>query len=206
MKQSYRNFEDTFRLLLKKAKARRVSLRTMLTILSGKGKVLLIIFLSLGFGQIPGISIILGLVIASLGVRIAFGSSSIWMPKFLLNKKIPSYFLTKVIQQILKFLKFMKRWSHPRYIWATQHPVARVMNGIVIALAGLSFAICPPIPFTSLTACLGIFAIGIGLLNDDGIYILIGYICSIIYFVTVFYCLKFFSITQLVEWIQCLSN
>lgn len=193
LKQPYINFEDAFLFLLEEAKEGSVSIETILLTLSGKLRVLLLAFLSLGFGQIPGVAVFLGLFIAYLGVRIAIGKSFIWMPKVFLRKKIPSYFLTKILKQILRLLKFMKKWSHPRYVWATQQTAVRIVNGLMIALVGLFLAISPPIPFSSLLAFIAIFSIAIGLLNDDGIYILIGYICSLMYFTVILFLLKFCS-------------
>ncbi len=199
LKQPYMNFEETFRLLLKKAKAGPLSLKTFLTTLSGKGKVLLLIFISLGFSQIPGIAIFFGLLICYLGLRIAMTRSFIWMPKALLNKKIPSYLLIKVINQILYFLKFMRRWSRPRYVWMMQNPALHVTTGLMIALVGLSIALCPPLPVVGILSFVAIFLTTIGLLNDDGIYIIAGYVSTILYFITVVVLLKYLSFGKLLE-------
>ena len=189
--------------MLVKAKKERVSIHALQTALDGKGGVLLLILLSLGFGQIPGIAIFLGLFIGYLGVRIAMGRSFIWLPKWVLRKKIPSYFFLKVVQQILRLLKFMKKWSTPRYAWATQLHSTRVINGLTISLVGLSFALSPPVPLAGFVAFIAIFSIAIGLLNEDEIYIIIGYFCALFYFVLTFFLLKFFSVSQMIDWIKC---
>ncbi|HEY5235174.1 MAG TPA: exopolysaccharide biosynthesis protein [Rhabdochlamydiaceae bacterium] len=185
---------------MEKAKKGPISIKTILTILSGKGRILLLVCLSLGFGQIPGVAVFLGLFIAYLGLRIAVAKSFIWMPQVILRKKIPSYFLIKVIKQILRFLKFMKKWSHPRYVWATQQTTTRIVNGLMIALVGVSLAISPPIPFSGLLAFVAVFSIAIGLLNDDGIFIIMGYICTLLYFITILFLLKVCSFSQMLEW------
>lgn len=202
LKIPYTNFEQTFRILLEKAKEGPVSIKTLLTILSGKGKVLLLIFISLGFSQIPGISIFLGFLICYLGLRLAMFRSAIWMPKSLLHKKLSSYLLIKVINQILKFLKFISRWSRPRYVWMTQNSTFHVITGLMIALVGLSIALSPPLPFVGLLSFAAIFLIAIGLLNNDGIYIGIGYFFSISCVVVVIFLLKFFSLSKIMEMIH----
>jgi hypothetical protein len=202
LKPRYQSFEQTFVVLLKEAKRRPISIHRFLTILSGHGKVLLLIFLSLGFVQIPGIAIVLGCFIAYLGLRIALGKSVIWIPQFLRDKKISSSLLIKVIKQTLHILKFIERWSWPRYVWATQKSITRVCNGSMIALVGLCLAICPPIPLTGLFACVAIFLIGVGLLNDDGIYIILGYVAALVYLVTVMIILNYFSMTAMIEWFK----
>ncbi|HEV8052124.1 MAG TPA: exopolysaccharide biosynthesis protein [Parachlamydiaceae bacterium] len=202
LSRSYQKFEDAFLSLLKQADTDSITIKTFLTTLSGKGKILLLVFLSLGFAQIPGIAIALGLFIFYLGLRIAIGENFIWMPKFILNKNIKPYFLTKIITQILKLLKFMKRWSRPRYEEATQKKTTRVINGLMIALVGLCLASCPPIPLVSISASLAIFFIAIGLLNNDGIYIVLGYFFSVFYLITVLLLFNYFSFTMIFEWMK----
>jgi len=201
-KLTYKNFEEAFLVLLDKAKHETVSIETILTVLSGKGKILLLTFLSLGLGQVPGVAVLLGLAIGYLGVSIAMAKSFIWVPETFLRKKLPPYFLIKTINQILRLLKFMKRWSCPRYAWATQRTETRIINGLMISLVGISFAASPPLPFTGLIACVAIFCIAIGLLNDDGIYILIGYLCGLFYLAVTLALLKFCSVGQLLQWLK----
>gem|GEM_PF-2912098 len=160
---------------------------------------MLLIFLSLGFGQIPGVAIFLGLFIGYLGLSIAIGKSFIWIPESLRRKKISTRFLRKVIVQILRLLKFMRRWSFPRYVDWVQSRGTRILTGVMIALVGIFFAISPPIPFSSLAAFIAIFSMGIGLLNKDGVYIVFGYVCAFVYFILVVILLKFLSPTQLLE-------
>ena len=97
----------------------------------------------------------------------------------------------------------MKKWSKPRYAWATQLHSTRVINGLTISLVGLSFALSPPVPLAGFVAFIAIFSIAIGLLNEDEIYIIIGYFCALFYFVLTFFLLKFFSVSQMIDWIKC---
>lgn len=206
MKQPYKNFEEAFRILRKKAKIGSVTVETVLQVTSGKGKILLLIFLSLWVAQIPGISLFLGLAIGYLGLRIAIDRTFMWIPKFLLRKKIPSSLLIKAIKQILRILKFMKKWSRPRYTYLTQTSTTRILNGFMLCFTGISLAICPPVPFCGILASLAIFLIGIGLLNDDGVYIIIGYICVLLYFATTIFLLKFCSLDQIIHGIQNITT
>ncbi len=148
------------------------------------------------------VTLILGPVIIYLGLRLSIAKSSIWMPKSFLKKKIPSYFLIKVLKQILRFLKFMRHWSRPRYVWATQHKITRMLNGYMIACVGLSLTISPPIPLTGFLAFAAIFFIAIGIFNDDGVYIILGYICTLAYLVLTFFLLKYMSLSDMIHWVK----
>jgi hypothetical protein len=191
---------------LKKAKQKPVSVETLLTTFSGRGKVFLLIVLSLGFTQIPGIAIFFGAFITYLGIRIAMARSSIWMPKFLLKKKIPSWVLNTIIPTFLACLKFMKRFSHPRYVWATQLKSTRIINGITIAVVGVAMAISPPVPLSSWIGCFAIFFLAIGLLNDDGVYVILGVGSAICYVIAVIFMLSFCSAEQISDRVKCLKE
>lgn len=162
----------------------------------------LLLLLSLGFAQIPGIALGLGAFIFYLGIRVSLGGNSVWIPNFLSQKKLPPYFLTKIIEQTLKLLKLMKRWSHPRYQWTTQKSVTRRINGIMIAIVGLCLTLCPPVPLTGTLASLAIFLIVIGLLNEDGVYIILGYVFSLAYLITTLFLMKHCSLSQIFGWIK----
>ncbi len=199
LNHSFIVFENALLQLQENAKNGPVSVKTFLTILSGKGKVFLLILISLFFSQIPIIALPFGLFICYIGIRIALGHNKIWLPHKLLEKTIPSYILKKALNQLVNFWKFMKKWTYPRYPWASQHVVMRRMNGIMIALVGISLAISPPIPFGSMVAFVALFLMGIGLLNDDAVYILLGYGFTLFYLGCVVAALHFFSLSKLIE-------
>ncbi len=184
------------------AKKGPVSVYTFLTTLSGQGKILLLILLSLGWVGFPGIGIFIGFFIAYLGVRIAMGKNFIWMPKFICRKHIPSSFLAKVIDQILKVLKVMRSWSQPRYQWMTQKTTIRVINGGMATLLGVCLAFSPPIPLIGFVACLAFFLIAIGILNDDFMYLILGYTVSLFYIVMISVLLNYLSFAKIFQFVQ----
>ena len=195
-------FEKGLRLLQEKNRKGSVSVKTILTILSGRGKTLLLIFIALFFSQIPIITFPFGLFIIYLGVRIAFPRKKIWLPKKFLKKKVPSTFLKKMLHQLLYFFKIIKRWTHPRYLWATQHVVMRRLNGIMIALVGVFLVLSPPIPMSGLVAFAALLFMGVGLLNDDAIYLIIGYGFTLFYISCVVLALHFFSLGKIIDFFK----
>lgn len=204
IKSPYLTFEDSL-VSLKNAKRKSITVKILLTTLSGNGKMFLLILFSLGFAQIPGLAIFFGIFIAYLGIRIVLGNHFICLPKFILKKKIPPFFFG-IIPIFLKLLKFMRHFSCPRYQWATRLKSTRIINGIMIFIVGLSMAISPPVPLTGWIACLAIFFLAIGLLNDDGAYVIFGIGTSIFYLLTVIFMLHFYSVSQMSEWINCLKE
>lgn len=167
------------------SKSKAVSIGEILQILSGKGQSLIILFLSLPFCQpfqLPGLSIPFGLAIAVAGLKMAFGKY-IWLPKRLLAKNVSEHSLQKITEKVLWLMTKMKRWVYPRLVGFCNLPCFQIFNGIVIAILGICLAMPLPIPFSNLLAAWSILFIGLGLIEDDGLFILLGYLLSLFTFV-----------------------
>jgi len=190
--------KDLVVLLEKSQRQTTISIREILEILSGKGRALILIFLSLPFCQplqIPGLSTPFGLVIAFIGVRMAF-SKRIWLPKTVLLKTVPSATVRKISQKCLKLLTKMARLIHPRFRWLYKHRIMHICNGLLIVLLGIFLALPLPIPLTNLSAGWAIFLLSIGLLENDGVFLIAGYLVTLL--TIVFFILLVFSIKWIV--------
>lgn len=190
-----RNLKEDLDILLEKSQRQTaISIGEILEILSGKGRVLILILLSLPFCQplqIPGLSTPFGLMIAFIGFRLAF-SKRAWLPRSVLLKTVPSATIQKISQKCLKLMGKMKRLIHPRFRWLYEHRIMHICNGLLIVLLGIFLALPLPIPLTNLSVGWAIFLISIGLLEDDGVFILTGYFVSLL--TIVFFVLLVFSI------------
>lgn len=175
--EKHPSLKEVMQRLQEKAKGSSLSIENLLDILSGKGKLLVLILLSLPFCQplqIPGLSTPFGLFIAFIGLRMVF-EKGIWLPKQILAKKIDPHFLLKTSKRMFKITEKLNRWIHPRWKWICNHPIMKVINGLLIALLGIFLALPLPIPLSNITAAWAIFLIAFGLLEDNGIFVLIGY-------------------------------
>lgn len=182
--------EEDLLLLQQRSQKGAVSVEEILHILSGKGRELILLFLSLPFCQplqIPGLSVPFGLVIAVIGLRIAFGTQP-WLPKMILAKKVTPQTLQKIIEKTLWLVRKMKRWVHPRLVWLSQGPVLQIVNGLLISVLGIFLALPLPIPLSNLMAAWAIFLMGLGLLEDDGVFVIVGYLislCTVAFFIAI---------------------
>jgi hypothetical protein len=176
--------EEEFLLLQQKCKNSSITIGEILNILSDKGQTLIILFLSLPFCQpiqIPGLSTPFGLAVAFIGLKMAFGKHA-WLPKSVLAKSITPHTLEKISEKIFWLLKKMKGWLYPRLAWLCYYPAVNIINGLLISILGILLALPLPAPFSNLMAAWSIVFIGLGLLKDDGIFILIGYFSSLLTF------------------------
>ena len=178
----FRTLEEGILLLRQEAKGEPLSIAEILRILSGKGRSLILILLSIPFCQpiqIPGLSTPFGLAIAFIGLRIVFGKR-IWLPKKLLAKKIPYPTFEKITDKTLALAKKIKPWIHPRLIWMCHSPFMKKGNGLIVLILGIFLALPLPIPLSNLTAAWSIFLVALGVLEDDGVFVLIGYLLSLL--------------------------
>lgn len=164
--------------LTKKSKA--VEVRQILMILSKRGIEALLVLFSIPI-PIPGISNLFGLVLAFLGVQFAFGSK-LWVPKWIAKREINSVHLNLFIEKTINALNSLHPFLHPRLTFFIQNPIMSYLNAIVICLLAFIVALPIPIPLTNLLFATPILAMALGLLNDDGLFVLIGYIIILLDF------------------------
>lgn len=190
-----RSLKEGLNILLEKStRSSNLVIEEVLTTLSGKGRSLILIFLSLPFCQpvqIPGLSTPFGILIAVIGLRIAF-EKRIWLPKRILSKTISSITIQKITQKSLNLMNKTKRFMHPRLKWLCDNWAMKIFNGLLIFLLGLFLALPLPIPLTNLVAGWSIFLLNLGLLESDGFFVIIGYLSSLI--TIIFFILIVFSI------------
>ena len=176
--------EHNLTLLERRAQEGPVSIKEILMILSGRGRGLVIVFLSLPFClpvQIPGISIPFGLLISFLGLRIAFGKH-LWVPQSLLSKKISAAFMSKTSKKAAHFVRKINRWIHPRISWICRNKTIHIVHGLLIFLLGTLLALPLPIPLTNLAVAWPLLFIGLGLSEEDGLLVICSYCLSTLSF------------------------
>ncbi|MCE5317312.1 MAG: exopolysaccharide biosynthesis protein [Parachlamydia sp.] len=165
-------------------KSEVITYRKLFSIFAGKGYAALIILLSLPFClpiQIPGFSTPFGLILAFIGLRIAFGKR-LWWPKWLLEKEISGQALQKAVSKSMGFVKDLQKIVKPRLETLTANPILRRLHGILIFLLALLLSLPLPIPLTNMLAAIPILCIGLGLLEDDGVALLVGYGLALVCF------------------------
>jgi len=172
----HKTLEESLTIVLNKSQEGPLSVQEIFEVLATKGTNVFLIFLCLPFCQplqIPGMSTPFGIVIALIGLRMSIRKHT-WMPKFLLAKKISPRIINSIVTKSLWLLEKIKRFVHPRMYWFC-HDVMRTPHGIVIFLMGIFLAIPLPIPLGNLPAAWVIFLISLGLLEDDGLFVALGY-------------------------------
>lgn len=155
--------------------------RTLFQAFGEKGYPALLVVIGVPFCfplQIPGVSTPFGLLLAYMGVRIAIGKK-IHCPDFL-NKKLNYSHCKKIVDSATYLLNKTERFVKPRLTFLSTNPFLHILHGILVIFLGLTLALPLPIPLTNILVALPIVVLGLGLLEDDGIFVIAGYFFAFI--------------------------
>lgn len=125
----------------------------------------------------PGYSTPFGVAIVLLALQLIAGRSQPWMPQRWLRYPLPLTQLQKIVKAGLPWLRRLEVVSRPRLTWFCTGLTGRVIIGIAITLMGASMI--APIPGTNTLPAMGIFVVGMGLLDDDGLISLSGVVAGL---------------------------
>ncbi|MBS0653279.1 MAG: exopolysaccharide biosynthesis protein [Verrucomicrobia bacterium] len=126
------------------------------------------------FIPLPGLSTLFGFLIAVCGYSIAF-NKGIWFPNWMLKKKISGKLLAQAFQKGKIILVKIERAFRPRGLFLSKHPVVERINGFLIFFCALILMLPLP-PGTNFPPGLAIFLLSIGILEEDGLFVILGYL------------------------------
>jgi hypothetical protein len=129
-----------------------------------------------GMLPIPGISTLMVIPTGTIAGQMIAGKKQIRLPKFILKRTVPRRSLSVAIHTILPILEKAEKVAKPRWQWAS-HPAAQRILGLFIFV--LALAIAFPIPGFNMPQAISIFIIALGLVEKDGLTILIGVIAGL---------------------------
>ncbi|MGZ3632754.1 MAG: exopolysaccharide biosynthesis protein [Parachlamydiaceae bacterium] len=179
--QDLPSFLHSLDILLKKANdSTTIELRTIFNILAGKGYAALFILLSFPFCmpiQVPGFSTPFGSVLGFLSLRYIF-AKRLWWPEWILSKQFSGKVIAKMTEKTIHIVKAFKKVSRSRLTILTQNAFLHRLHGVVIFALSLLLLLPLPIPGTNMLTALPILCLGLGLLEDDGLLIIAGYLLA----------------------------
>lgn len=170
-----------------------LSLEFLLTKLGVSSHALVIFIFSVPFLlpiPVPGLSMILGSFIALSGFYIAI-RKPIWLPQAIANKKIDGVFIAKIFSTASRLLQKVEFLFKPRLADISERPVVRGFVGFLIFVSGILLLLPLP-PGTNFPPALVCALLSLGLLERDGLLLLIGFGVFILKIILIFNLLLFF--------------
>lgn len=137
------------------------------------GFILLIFALpnSLPIIGIPGVSTITGLPMLFVAVQMALGYNRVYLPRWIADSSLATADFQKLIHKVVPSLMRIEKLMRPRISFLTQGSAERWLGAFCVLLA---FLLVLPIPFGNLLPALGILFIALGLIERDGVCVLLG--------------------------------
>lgn len=120
--------------------------------------------------SIPGTSAVTGIPLVYLSVQLLLGRKP-WLPRFIAQRSIPREALASVLDRAKPWLERSERFLHPRLSGLTGPRAEKV---VAVLMVLLSCAVLLPIPFGNMLPSLAIIFFALGLMEEDGFWILGG--------------------------------
>ncbi|MEN9219266.1 MAG: exopolysaccharide biosynthesis protein, partial [Thermostichales cyanobacterium GMQP_bins_62] len=118
----------------------------------------------------PGYSTPFGVLIVLLALQWLGGSSTPWLPPRFLKREISWETWVKILAAGIPWLRRLERLTGPRWPVVTRR--GHWVLGLLVLLMGISMIL--PIPGTNTVPALGVFLIGLGLIEADGVICALG--------------------------------
>ena len=157
-----------------------LSIAQLVQALEGKGHAAIMAILALPFCfpiQVPGLSTPFGIVLIFSGLRIAFAQAP-WLPRWLLVREIPEKTAHGLLEGLRKLASVAEKVLHPRLTFLCRNPWLHRCHGLLVAFLAILLALPLPIPFSNLLAAVPILLISLALLEEDGAFLIAGYIAA----------------------------
>lgn len=129
--------------------------------------------LNIAIGIIPGTTTILGAPLLVMGVQLVIRSDQLWLPRWALKRSIEREAYRNGVATVLPRVRMVERLSRPRLPIMTSE-VSEMLIGLATVV--LAFILILPIWGGNLVPALIISTFGFGLMQRDGLVVLIGWL------------------------------
>jgi len=131
---------------------------------------------------LPGVSAVLGAPLVLVATQLLLGWPRPWLPKLVSQRSISRHDLARLVEHVSPWLRRIERFAKPRLI-VLPMPVAERLVGLVCL--ALAIVIVLPIPLGNILPSIAVVLFGFGLLERDGVLLLLALSLSIASFVIV---------------------
>ncbi|MEL6743919.1 MAG: exopolysaccharide biosynthesis protein [Pseudomonadota bacterium] len=121
---------------------------------------------------------IVALPMLALCAQLALGRTQVWLPQKLASRQLPVDGLAGTVARAAPWLKRMEFFARPRLTFLTEGVMLRVLGGLLIIPCA---SILVPLPLTNTVPGIGVAIAAGGLIERDGLLILLGLIMGLIW-------------------------
>lgn len=127
----------------------------------------------------PGYSTPFGIMLLVLSLQYSFGRQYPWFPARVRRMKLKSRGKSsgRFQRAATKFLRFVEKFLKPRWSGMYKGGRPRLIFGIGLCLCSISLIL--PVPLTNTVPAMGVLLIGLGLLEEDALFGLVGLVVGV---------------------------
>ncbi|WP_322520395.1 exopolysaccharide biosynthesis protein [Guyparkeria halophila] len=122
---------------------------------------------------LPGMPTTMGIGLALISLQLVMGREAFWLPRWLLDRHVPSGRLQSALQWLDRPARFIDWWLRPRLSILASDSGAVFIAAICLLLA-LAMPAMELVPFSATAAGLAVVAFGLALVAIDGLFVLLG--------------------------------
>ncbi len=129
--------------------------------------------LNIAIGIIPGTTTILGAPLLLMGLQLAMRTDQLWLPRWAMKRWIERKAYREGVEKVLPRVRMVERLSRPRL-----HMMTSELSEILIGVATFALACILVLPIWggNLVPALIISTFGFGLMQRDGLVVLVGWL------------------------------
>lgn len=172
------SFTQDLEAIRRQATGEKITVAEIENILQGRGFATLSLILCVPFIQpipVPGVSIVFGVAIMILGMRLVMGTAT-GLPRFVTKRELKTETLHKITEGASKLFSYVERLFKPRLGFMLAPPMLSLV-GVSIVLSGLalSLPLPPVILFSNSLPAWAVILLCLGYLERDGFVIAAGH-------------------------------
>jgi hypothetical protein len=162
-------------------KGKSLTLAELKQALKGRGSAILLILLALPFCfiAIPGLSTPFGIAICLIGAWLIIGREP-WLPRFIMRRRLSTARLDQLLSGSIKVACKLEKFARPRLAFLHAGPGMLRLIGLGIVIAGLGLMLPLPIPFSNSIPAWAVVLLAIGMIERDGLCVLLGHLTAIV--------------------------
>ena len=161
-------------------KGKSLTLAELKHALKGRGSAMLLILLALPFCfiTIPGLSTPFGIAICLIGGCLVMGREP-WLPPFVMRRRLSTARLAQLLTGATKVARQLEKFVRPRLAFLHAGPGMFRLIGLGIVIASLGLMLPLPIPFSNSIPAYAVVLLAIGMMENDGLCVLLGHLTAI---------------------------
>jgi hypothetical protein len=179
-----------------------LTLGRIVAVLEGRAYMMLLIVLALPFIPpipLPGLSTLCGLMMAFIGLRLAFRQEP-WLPRRMLERPMPAKRARRMLSTARRIALILEKMVRPRWSFLVDRPVFQHLLGAMICICGALMSLPFPIPFANMLPATTVVVLASALVERDG-YFAIGGV-ALFLLVVAFFAAIFLGGASAVGWLQ----